>query len=157
MPEAVRRVVERIGERASHGKFRIEKTGNFRLRVRNIDTSPLDSLFYRGVIGQDEHTAGGRFAQDCLMARMLAPPALNLESTTKTRWSDIPDRVGNAIGRINRAMLYVTHKCGRSSEQLIIDLIVREKIPKDIKALRSALDALSAFYYQPKRRYTFSL
>lgn len=138
-------------ERLQHGAFRIERTGKFGVRIRNIDSSALDGLFYRGLLSQDEHVAASRLMVDCLMARMMGPPGLNLDASTRTQWSDIPDGVARAIGRINAAMTYMMKSCGRASENAVILLVTREQIPSDIKALGRALSALAEFYYQPRR------
>lgn len=146
-------------ERAQHSTFRVEKTGNFGVRVRNIDSSLLDGLFYRGIIENDEHGAGSRFAKDCLLARMLGAPAMNFDSSTKTQWSNVPNGVADAIDRINRAMEYVTRSCGRTAEPIVTSVIVQNRMPDEegLTVLRHALSALCEFYYQPKRRYSFDL
>lgn len=144
-------------ERLQHGAYRLERTGRFGVRIRNVDTSALDGLFYRGLISQDEHTAGSRLITDCLMARMMGPPGLNLDASTRTQWSDIPDGVAKAIGRINQAMDHVVHTCGREAENIVVLLLTREKIPRDLNHLKMALTALAEHYYRPKVRYRFDI
>jgi hypothetical protein len=144
-------------ERQQHGAYRLERTGKFGVRIRNVDSSALDGLYYRGVLSQDEHTAGSRLVADCLMARMMGPPGLNLDASTRTQWSDIPDGVAKAIGRINEAMDYMIRSCGRASENVVLLLVTRETVPQDIPALKRALAALAEHYYRPRRRYRFDL
>lgn len=146
-------------ERAQHATFRVEKTGSFGVRVRNIDSSLIDGMFYRGLIDADEHGAGSRFAKDCLLARMLGAPAMNFESTTRTQWSNIPNGVADAIDRINNAMNYVTRSCGAAAEPVVTGAIVWNQMPVSdgLPLLRRALSALCEFYYQPKKRYRFDL
>lgn len=146
-------------ERLQHGAYRLERTRTG-VRLRNIDGSALDGLFYRDIISQDEHTAGSRLMTDCLLARMMGPPGFNSEATTRSQYSNIPDTVAKAIDRINEAMSHVTHKCGRGAEEAIIPLLTRDLVPEDLTVLRRALSALAEFYYRPKRpkpRYTFEL
>lgn len=144
-------------ERANHGTFRVERVRGFKLRVRNIDSTALDSLFYRKMITGDQHVAGGKLAQDCLMARMLSPPSLNMQSNTKTQWSDIPNKVAVAIGRINEAMSFIKGECGAWAEDVVLDLIVRDRPPRDLQVLKLALSSLAKYYYKPKPRYRFSI
>jgi len=146
-------------ERLQHGAHRLEKTRTG-VRLRNIDGSALDALFYRDIIGQDEHIAGSRLMVDCLLARMMGPPGFNSESTTRSQYSNIPDAVARAIDRITEAMAHVSHKCGREAETIIVALLTRDAVPSDIQALRSGLLALAEHYYRqrrPKPRYTFEL
>ena len=145
------------GERLQHGKHRLERAGRFGVRLRNIDCSAIDGLYYRDIISQDEHTAGSRLMVDCLLARMMGPPGFNSEATTRTQYSNIPDAVAKAIDRINEAMGQVIHSCGRAAEDMVVGLLTKDLIPTDLTLLRGALSSLAEFYYRPKRRYGFDL
>ena len=142
-------------ERLRHGQHRVERSGRFGVRLRNIDGSALDALYYRDIISQDEYTAGSRLMMDCLLARMMGPPGFNPEATTRTQYSNIPDAVAGAIDRINDAMAHITHHCGREAEGAVIPLLTRDASPKNTELLRRALSALAEFYYRPRRRYVF--
>jgi hypothetical protein len=143
-------------ERLQHGAHRLERTRSG-VRLRNVDGSALDALYYRDIITQDEHTAGSRLMVDCLLARMMGPPGFNSEATTRSQYSNIPDTVAKAIDRINEAMAHVAKQCGRQAEVMVIPLLTRDALPRDLPALRRALSALAEHYYRPKKRYRFDL
>lgn len=143
-------------ERLQHGRHRIERTRTG-VRLRNIDGSALDALFYRDLISQDEHTAGSRLMTDCLLARMMGPPGFNSEATTRSQYSNIPEAVAGAIDRINQAMTHVVHRCGRGAEEAVVPLLTKDIIPPDLGVLRRALNSLAEYYYRPKKRYRFDL
>ena len=144
-------------ERLQHGQHRVERAGRYGVRLRNVDCSALDALFYRDLISQDEHTAGSKLMMDCLLARMMGPPGFNSEATTRTQYSDIPDAVAGAIDRINEAMSEVRRRCGAASEGVVIELLIRDTVPVDVRLLQAALSSLAEHYYRPKRRYKFDL
>ena len=119
------------------------------VRGRVVDGCELDRLLSAKSISTEQHEAGIRVERDFSRAAGGSNALAALVGGGPTQRGMPGARVVFAVRKISEATSHVIHETGRGRARLLISVVTdtsRIKTPRQLAALRLALDALGNFY-----------
>tara|TARA_R110002020_G_scaffold72309_3_gene186157 strand:- start:973 stop:1479 length:507 start_codon:yes stop_codon:yes gene_type:complete len=143
-------------EKLSHGEFKLEPVDpkTFATRLRRVDVTPFDTMLFKGIISDLQHSASESLCLDLWQARMLGPSGSNFDRSIggDGRWASA--RQADRFHAVIDALRCVSSQAGKASERWLLKVAIDLVMPsskKEVGAVKAGLSELIKHY---EKRFT---